>query len=103
MNLQKLNSLYIPEAITSIDMKCISVGSSLSSIKVAENHPRYDSRNNCNAIIETATNKYGYNGLAMRIFIVCAFSKSNRRTKIRASIKNTSRFIASKKLNPNVL
>ena len=56
-NLQKLSSLYIPEAITSIDMKCISVGSSLSSIRVAENHPRYDSRNNCNAIIETATNK----------------------------------------------
>ena len=56
-NLQKLSSLYIPEAITSIDMKCISVGSSLSSIKVAENHPRFDSRNNCNAIIETATNK----------------------------------------------
>ncbi len=56
-NLQKLGSLYIPEAITSIDMKYISVGSSLSSIKVAENHPRYDSRNNCNAIIETATNK----------------------------------------------
>ena len=26
-NLQKLGSLYIPEAITSIDMKCISVGS----------------------------------------------------------------------------
>lgn len=56
-NLQKLSSLYIPEAITSIDMKCISVGSSLSNIKVAENHPRYDSRNNCNAIIETDTNK----------------------------------------------
>lgn len=56
-NLQKLSFLYIPEAITSIDMKCISIGSSLSSIKVAENHPCYDSRNNCNAIIETATNK----------------------------------------------
>jgi uncharacterized membrane protein YkvA (DUF1232 family) len=56
-NLQKLSSLYIPKTVTSIDMKCISVGSSLSSIQVAENHPRYDSRNNCNAIIETATNK----------------------------------------------
>ena len=56
-NLQNLSSLYIPKTVTSIDMKCISVGSSLSSIQVAENHPRYDNRNSCNAIIETATNK----------------------------------------------
>ena len=51
-----LISIFIPENITSIEFSAFSWCSDLSSIIVAENNTVYDSRNNCNAIIETATN-----------------------------------------------
>ena len=51
-----LNSIVIPARVTEIK-ECAFVGcSALTSIIVAEGNPRYDSRENCNAIIETATN-----------------------------------------------
>ena len=51
-----LKSITIPTGVTFIGDKAFSNCSSLISIKVDENNPVYDSRNNSNAIIETASN-----------------------------------------------
>ena len=56
-NTFKLASIYIPETVTSIKTDGLWGDSKLSSIIVAEKNTRYDSRDRCNAIIETATNK----------------------------------------------
>lgn len=51
-----LTSVTIPNSVTSISKKNIfSYCSSLNSIIVESGNPVYDSRDNCNAIIETAT------------------------------------------------
>ena len=52
-----LTSITIPKSVTSIQKDIVSYCSSLTSIVVESNNPVYDSRNNCNAIIETATNR----------------------------------------------
>lgn len=51
-----LTSITIPDSVTSIDEVAFFRCSGLTSIAVDENNTVYDSRNNCNAIIETATN-----------------------------------------------
>ena len=51
-----LTSITIPESVTSIDWHAFSGCSSLTSIIVESGNTVYDSRNDCNAIIETATN-----------------------------------------------
>jgi len=51
-----LTSITLPSSVLSIG-KHPFVSSSLTSIVVEEGNERYDSRDNCNAIIETATNK----------------------------------------------
>ena len=48
--------LVIPNSVTSIGMKAFSGCSGLTSIIVADGNTVYDSRVNCNAIIETASN-----------------------------------------------
>ena len=53
---RSLTSITIPESVTSIGRSVFQDCSSLSSITVEEGNVTYDSRNNCNAIIETATN-----------------------------------------------
>ena len=50
-----LTSIEIPNSVTSIGGSAFYGCTGLTSIKV-ENNPKYDSRNNCNAIIETETN-----------------------------------------------
>ena len=52
----KLTSITIPDSVTSIGYGVFSKCSNLTSINVDNNNPIYDSRNNCNAIIETKTN-----------------------------------------------
>lgn len=51
-----LTSINIPNSVTSIGDYAFSGCSDLASIIVESNNPEYDSRDNCNAIIETATN-----------------------------------------------
>lgn len=51
-----LKSIRIPASVTSIDGNCFGGCSSLASVIVDPNNSAYDSRNNCNAIIETLSN-----------------------------------------------
>ena len=55
-NCSGLTSITIPNNVTSIGAGAFSGCTSLTSIKVETENAVYDSRNNCNAIIETATN-----------------------------------------------
>ena len=52
-----LKSLSIPNSITDVSNSAFSGCESLSSIVVDSGNAKYDSRDNCNAIIETSTNK----------------------------------------------
>ncbi|MBR6339739.1 MAG: leucine-rich repeat domain-containing protein, partial [Alloprevotella sp.] len=51
-----LTSITIPASVTSIGESAFSYCTSLTSIKVEAGNTTYDSRDNCNAIIETASN-----------------------------------------------
>ena len=51
-----LTSITIPKGVTSIGNGVVSTCTSLTSITVDEDNTVYDSRNDCNAIIETDTN-----------------------------------------------
>ena len=56
MSCERLTSVTIPNNVTSIGSEAFSGCSGLTSIKVESGNTKYDSRNNCNAIIETNTN-----------------------------------------------
>lgn len=51
-----LTSIAIPFSVTSIDNSAFGFCSSITSIIVDKENSTYDSRDNCNAIIETSTN-----------------------------------------------
>ena len=51
-----LTSITIPNSVTSIGSMAFSGCRDLTSLKVEEGNPKYDSRDNCNAIIESSTN-----------------------------------------------
>ena len=51
-----LTSITIPESVTSIGSSAFSGCSGLNTIIVKQSNPKYDSRDDCNAIIETNTN-----------------------------------------------
>jgi len=52
-----ITDITIPNSVTSIGIGAFFGCGSLANIIVDKNNSVYDSRNNCNAIIETATNK----------------------------------------------
>ena len=54
---KSLKSIVIPKSVTNIGKGLFLGCRELKSIKVEAGNSIYDSRNNCNAIIETATNK----------------------------------------------
>ncbi len=54
-NLGNLTSITIPKSVTSI-VEGAFLCSGLASVKVESGNIKYDSRNNCNAIIETSSN-----------------------------------------------
>ena len=54
---KSLTSIDIPSSVTSLGLSCFRGCSSLESITVDKNNKVYDSRENCNAIIETSTNE----------------------------------------------
>lgn len=56
MDCDSLNSIVIPDGVTSIEESAFCGCKSLTSIVVAEGNTVYDSREQCNAIIHTATN-----------------------------------------------
>ena len=51
-----LTSITIPSNLTSIDLSAFYICNYLTNIVVEKGNPIYDARDNCNAIIETATN-----------------------------------------------
>ena len=51
-----LTSITIPNSVTTIGYDAFYGCDALTSITVSKDNPVYDSRDNCNAIIETATN-----------------------------------------------
>ena len=51
-----LTSIHIPNSVTSIGYGAFAACSGLTSIIVEEGNTKYDSRNNCNAIIEKESN-----------------------------------------------
>ena len=55
-NCRGLTSIVIPNSVTEIAEDAFSYCSGLTSIVVESGNPRYDSPNDCNAIIETASN-----------------------------------------------
>ena len=56
-NCSGLTSVTIPNSVTSIGVGAFEGCSGLTSVTVDKNNGTYDSRDNCNAIIETSTNK----------------------------------------------
>ncbi len=56
VNCWNLTSIEIPSSVTSIGEQAFTDCNGLTSIVVDEGNTTYDSRNNCNAIIETASN-----------------------------------------------
>ena len=53
---EALTAIHIPESVTSIGNKAFSGCTALTAITEDKNNRRYDSRENCNAIIETKSN-----------------------------------------------
>ena len=55
-NCKNIRSVVIPDSVIFIDLTAFLGCSNLTSIVIDKKNKVYDSRNNCNAIIETATN-----------------------------------------------
>ena len=53
-----LKSITIPDSVTEIEKGAFAGCSSVETITVSPNNPVYDSRNNCNAVIETDTDTF---------------------------------------------
>ncbi len=62
-----LSSITIPKSVTSIGLMPFAQCSNLASISVENGNPIYDSRNDCNAIIETKTNTLIAGGINTQI------------------------------------
>ena len=54
---EKLSSIYIPKNLKKTDLINVFDLSSVTTVSVADGNQYYDSRDNCNAVIETSSNK----------------------------------------------
>ena len=59
-NCDSLSSINVPASVTFIGRSAFANCSSIVSISVDPNNPVFDSRDNCNAIISSATNELAY-------------------------------------------
>ena len=66
-NCTSLNGIHIPASLNSIGDCAFYNCSSINDITVESGNSKFDSRENCNAIIETATNTLLVGGLATKI------------------------------------
>ncbi len=66
-NCRMLQQIIIPQSVTSIGKFAFSSNWELKEIRVENGNPVYDSRSNCNAIIETATNRLIVGGCCSEI------------------------------------
>ena len=57
MDWSKLRKLHIPAFVNEVEDFIFRSAPMLQEIEIAKNNPKYDSRQQCNAIIETATNR----------------------------------------------
>ena len=110
-NCTGLTTLTIPKSVTTIGYGAFSGCSGLLSIVVEEGNPNYDSRNNCNALIETATDSLiaGCNNtiipnnvtaIAPYAFLGCAGLTS---INIPRSVKNIGMYAFQNCSGPNLL
>ena len=53
----KLEAFVLPASVSSVGNNMLSNCNALTTLAVANGNAKYDSRNNCNAIVETETNK----------------------------------------------
>ena len=65
-----LQSLYIPASVKYIGLRFFETCPNLSSLTVDINNPVYDSRDNCNAIIQTSTNTLLCSCQAVESFVI---------------------------------
>jgi hypothetical protein len=56
-NCKQLEKIYIPKNVKEIDLEVFNGCENLKSVIVDENNKYFDSRENCNAIIQTSSNK----------------------------------------------
>ncbi len=83
----KLDSIFIPSSVTYIGNSVVECCLNLASIEVDANNTNYDSRDSCNAIIETSTNRLisgcqntvipqGISSIANDAFYYCSYLAS---------------------------
>ena len=56
-NCESLENIYIPENVNTIATEAFSGCSNIKKIQVAVNNKVFDSRNNCNAVINTSNDE----------------------------------------------
>lgn len=92
----KLKTITIPSSVVSIGRSILCVSRDLETVVVEPGNPVYDSRENCNAIIETATNTlvWGYENTVIPNTVTAigdhAFSNCRKLTSIEIPNSVTS-------------
>lgn len=93
----ELTSLFIPKSVTVIEKNNFELCEQLISLVVEQGNPMFDSRDNCNAVIVTATNTlvHGCNGSTIPdgIEVIADSAFSQRRNLSHISIPDSVVYI----------